>query len=121
MDTYDGQNLVLQNQKLELFYGLNSDSFTSSGQKQFNLDLTFDKIIFNIFPDKCEYSINCQVDSGDPEESTYKNKPFTYKTSHVLLSWEHISSKMIKSEEQFDYLKSFDVSYVNYEGQQNGK
>lgn len=93
----------------------------SSGQKLFRLDLGFDRVLLNIFPAKCDLSIDCQVDQTEPKEGSYRDQYFSYQSSKTFLSWESIPKGTVTSKEQFDALRVFDVWNVNFEGQSQSK
>jgi hypothetical protein len=116
LNTYKGQNLELKNEQLTMYYGLDTGSFISSGFKQFDLDLSFDKIIFNIHPEECKLELDCEITSDDIQNGTYKDKSFTYQSANTFLSWENIADGVVKSRDQYNSLRTFSVLNTNFDG-----
>ena len=103
-----------------MYYGLETNDFISSGDTLFDLDFSYNKIILNIYPDKCELDINCEETDEEPETGFYKNKSFTYYSASTFLSWETVIQKVVKSRDQYNSLRTFKVLNSNFDGISRG-
>lgn len=102
----------LKNFDLKLFWGLDTDTFNSTGSKNFKLDLFFDKILLNIFPSQCKIELDCKIASKTVKKDKYNNKMYSYNDAHTFLSWSEIGSEIVTSNEQYNYLRVFDVRNI---------
>ena len=113
--------IPLQGSQLQLFYGIDTEDFISSGFQNFDLDLGFNQVILNLYPTLCENEIDCQIKSPEPKTASYKGQPFTYQSANTFLSWENVSAGMVGSRDQFNLLRTFAVANANFDGQSPGE
>jgi hypothetical protein len=76
------------------------------------VDLSFDRVILNTSPNKCSLDIDCETDSSKVLEDNYLKDKYQYSSAKTFFAWEKITASMIKSKEQFDYLRTFSFDNV---------
>lgn len=110
--------MALDDFKLKLFWGLDTDTFSSSGSETFQLDLASDQVLMNFFPSKCDPVNDCEHTGLTPKNAEYQNQAYTYLPAKTFLSWKEILPGDVQSHEQYLFLRKFDVRDVRDQSQQ---
>ena len=104
--------LNFKDSKITLFFGLNHYFFVSTGSKKFSVDLTYNKILLNIYPFDCLSNIDCEISSKEILTNKYKKQTYIYQNAKTFLSWDKISPAVIENIDQYNYLRVFDVQNI---------
>lgn len=72
-------------------------------------------------PEDCSNDKNCQFTSEEPDEDTYNEKTYKYRSAVTFLDYEKVSPGVIKNKEQVEFLKEFQVRVIDQNENVDGK
>lgn len=113
--------MKFENFNWKQFWGLDADSMISTGYKYMKVDLAFDKILLNIFPNDCELEVDCQQTSRTLQTDNYNGIAYSYTPARTFLSWAEIQEGMVESIDQYDSLRAFDIRYIQVDKKKTNK